>query len=121
MNFILKHSSYLSSSNGLCPEATVTTIWKTAICKWGILKLPIFNVLSFRGWIKLIFDTVYECNFIINEFNRISKVQNIENGVFQNAPFANVPGVFQTVSSVASGLGYLIQNYTARGRPCIIS
>ena len=45
------------------PEATVTPIWETAICKWGIckqdiLKHPIFNVLNFRGWIKHIFDTV---------------------------------------------------------------
>ena len=42
----------------LCPEATVIPIWKTAICKRGILKHPVFNVLNFRGWIKSIFDTV---------------------------------------------------------------
>ena len=45
------------------PEATVTPIWKTTICKWGvskwgILKQLFFNVLDFKGWIKLIFYTV---------------------------------------------------------------
>ena len=45
------------------PEATVIPVWKTSVCKRGIckgdiLKHPIFNVLNFRGWIKLSFDTV---------------------------------------------------------------
>ena len=68
-------------------------VWKTADCKWGNLKHPVFNVLNFRGWMKLIFDTVdyIKCNFVISEFNSTSEVQNIGNGVFQNAPFASVP------------------------------
>ena len=40
----------------LCPEATVTTIWKMAICKWGISKCPFFHVPNFRDCIKLIYD-----------------------------------------------------------------
>ena len=36
--------------------------------------------------VKLICDT---CNFVINEFNPTSEAQNIGNGAFQNAPFAN--------------------------------
>ena len=78
----------------LHPEATVTPIWKMAICKWGvckrgILKHPISNVLNFRGWIKLICDKTTLIYCIKNEFNPTSEVQNIENGMFQNAPFAN--------------------------------
>ena len=46
------------SYDNLCPEAIVTLIWKMAICKRGILKHPVFNILNFRGWIKHIFDTV---------------------------------------------------------------
>ena len=67
-------------SKRLCPEATVTPVWKMTICKWGILKHTVFNVLNFRGWIKLIYDT---------EFNLTYEVQNIENGVFENALFTN--------------------------------
>ena len=58
--FLLKNDRFYPLYS---PEATVIPIWKTAICKWGvckwaILKHPIFNVLNFRSWIKLIFDTV---------------------------------------------------------------
>ena len=68
------------------PQATVTTVWKTPVCKQGVCKRGILNcpvsyVLHFSGWIKLIFDTVNYCNFVINEFNPTSEVQNIENGV----------------------------------------
>jgi len=42
----------------LSPVAIVILICKQGICKSGILKHPIFNVLNFRGWIKLIFDKV---------------------------------------------------------------
>ena len=53
----------LIASKGLCPEATVISVWKTpvckwGVCKWGILKCPVSYVLNFRGWIKCIFDTV---------------------------------------------------------------
>ena len=75
-------------------EATVIPVWKTAICKrgickWGILKIPVFYVLNFKGWIKLIFDRVDLCNFVINEFNPTSEVQNMGNWAFQNSPFRN--------------------------------
>ena len=60
-----------------------------AICKWGILKRPIFNGLNFRGSIKLIYDKITLIYCVENEFNSTSEVQNIGNGVFQNAPFAN--------------------------------
>ena len=58
---------------------------KRGVCKWGILKHPVFNVLKFRGWIKYIFDN----NFVINELNPTSEVQNMGKRAFQNAPFAN--------------------------------
>ena len=78
------------------PEATVTTVWKMAVCKRGvsergILKCPISYVLKFRGWIKLIYDKITLIYSVKNAFNPTSEVQNIENGVFQNAPFANAP------------------------------
>ena len=84
--------TYTTRSPG--PEATVTTIWKTAICKrdlskWGILKCFISHVLNFRGWIKLIYDKITLTYSVKNEFNPTSEVQNIGNGAFQNAPFAN--------------------------------
>ena len=50
---------------GHSPQATVTTVWKTPVCKRGILKCPVSYVLNFRGLIKLIFDT----NLVIKEFN----------------------------------------------------
>ena len=82
--------------SSLCPEAIVISVWKTAICKWGVCiqsisKHPVFNDLSFRGRIKHIFDTVDWCNFVINELNPTSEVQTMGNGTFQNAPFWNAP------------------------------
>ena len=71
----------------LCPGATVIPIWKTAVCKRGILKHPVFNVLNFRGWIKHIFHTRDQCNFVINELNPTLEVQNMGNGALQNALF----------------------------------
>ena len=38
---------------------------------------------------KLIYETVDECNFVINEFNPTFEVQSMGNEAFQNAPFAN--------------------------------
>ena len=60
-------------------------------CKRSILKHPVFNVLNFRGWIKLICDKITLIYSVKNEFNPTSEVQNIGNGAFQNAPFANAP------------------------------
>ena len=77
-----------------CPQATVTTVWKTPVCKRGVgergnLKCPISYVLSITGWIKLIYDKITLIYSVKNAFNPTSEVQNIENGVFQNAPFAS--------------------------------
>ena len=87
-------SPQLCSHYSLCPEATVTTVWKTAICKQGvskrgILKCPVSYVLNFRGWIKLIYDKITLIYSVKNEFNPTSEDLNIRNGAFQNAPFAN--------------------------------
>ena len=78
------------------PQATVTTVWKTPICKQGVCKrgiskCPVSYVLNFRGWIKLIYDKITLIYSVKNAFNPTSEVQNIENGVFQNAPFASAP------------------------------
>ena len=78
------------------PQATVTTVWKTPICKRdvckrGVLKCPVSHVLNFRGWIKLIYDKITLIYCVKNEFNPPSEVQNMGNGAFQNAPFANIP------------------------------
>ena len=71
------------------PQATVTTVWKTPICKRGILKCPVSYVLNFRGWIRLIYDKITLIYSVKNAFDPTSEVQNIEFGVLQNAPFAN--------------------------------
>ena len=74
----------------ICPQATVTTVWKTPVCKRGILKCPVSYVLNFRGCIKLIYDKITLIYSVKNAFNPTSEVKNIENGVFQNAPFGSV-------------------------------
>ena len=66
------------------PEATVIPIWKTPICKqgackWGILKHPVFNVLNFRGWIKLIYDNLMFRTVKTGCF----KIHRLQTGVFQ--------------------------------------
>ena len=81
---MLKHGSTFS------PEATVTAIWKTAVCKRGlskrgILKCSVSYVLNFRGWIELIYDKITLIYSVKNEFNPTSEIQNIGNGAFQNA------------------------------------
>ena len=57
----------------------------------GHFETPYFNVLNFRGWIKFIFDKITSIYCVKNSFNPTSKVQNIENGVFQYALFTNAP------------------------------
>ena len=47
--------------------------------------------MSFIGWIKLIYDKITSMYSVKNEFNQTSEVQNIGNGAFQNALFANIP------------------------------
>ena len=66
-----------------------TGVCKRGVCKRGILKHPVFNVLNFRGWIKLIYDKIVLIYSVKNAFNPTSEVQNTENRVFRNAPFAN--------------------------------
>ena len=75
----------------LCEEATVTltAVWKWGVSKRGILKSPVSHVVNFLGWIKLIFDHTYLCNFVIKGLNPTYEVQNMGNGAFQNAPFGN--------------------------------
>ena len=85
---------YIGVASSQCPQATVTTVWKTPVCEQGIckrvtLKCPVSYVLNFRGWIKLIYDKITLIYSVKNAFNPTSEVQNIENGVFQNTPFAN--------------------------------
>ena len=89
-NWALQNTSFQTGITiGLSPKATVTTVWKTPLCKRGVLKCPVSYVLNFRGWIKLIQDKITLIYSVKNAFNPTSEVQNIENGVFQNAPFAN--------------------------------
>ena len=59
------------------------------ISKQGILKSLVSHFLNFKSWIKLIYDTVDICNFVINEFNPTFEVQNMGNETFQNASFGN--------------------------------
>ena len=53
------------------------------------MKSLVFHFLNFKSWIKLIYDTVDVCNFVINEFNPTFEVQNMGNEAFQNASFGN--------------------------------
>ena len=59
------------------------------VSKRGILKSLVSHFLNFKSWIKLIYDTVDVCNFVINEFNPTFKVQNMGNEAFQNASLKN--------------------------------
>ena len=85
--WIFSHPSHLS----LCSEATVilVPITKWDVSKRGILKSLVFHVLNHKSWIKLIYDTVSVCNFVINQFNPTFEVQNMANEAFQNASFGN--------------------------------
>ena len=49
---------------------------------------PISISLNFIGWIKLIFDPVDFCTFVINDFNLSFEVQ--ESGALQNALFSKL-------------------------------
>ena len=73
-----------------------------------------FNVLNFGGSIKRIFNTGDECNFVINELNPTSELQNMGNGAFQNALFWNAPianGCFLNVDySCLWALSRIVQN-----------
>ena len=50
---------------------------------------PRFPCSESQELIKLIYDTVDVCNFVINEFNPTFEVQNMGNEAFQNASFGN--------------------------------
>ena len=75
---------YEVESNTYCPVATVTLVpdRKQGVSKRGILKSLISHVLNFKSWIKLIYETVNTCNFVINEFNPTFEVQESGNGAF---------------------------------------
>ena len=68
------------------PKTTVTQclIWKRGVPKRVILKRLVSGFLYFKGWIKLIYDTVNICNVVINKFNPTFEVQNMGNEAFQN-------------------------------------
>ena len=92
LNFTaVKFHSYSTVPGGNCNPHLENGHLQMEHLQRGILKHPIFNVLNFRGWIKLIYDKITLIYCVQNEFNPTSEVQNIENGVFQNAPFANAP------------------------------
>ena len=55
--------------------------------KMGHFKCPLSHVLNFNCWIKLIYEKITLIYCVENAFNPTSEVQNIENRVFQNAPF----------------------------------
>ena len=77
-----RHAIYLWLSHDqehctFSPQATVTTVWKTPVCKWGvckrgILKCPVSYVMNFRGWIKLIYDKITSIYCVDNVFNPTS-------------------------------------------------
>ena len=73
----------------LGPEVTVTLVpvWKRGVSKRGILKSLHSHFLYFNSWIRLIYDTVDICNFVIDEFNPTFEAQNMGNEAFQNASF----------------------------------
>ena len=82
-------------------------VWKRSVSKQTIFKRHVSHVLNITGWMKLNVDTVDLCNFVVNEFNPNTEVQNIENRVFQNAPLVIPPlqmPVFQMGITVTSGL-----------------
>ena len=94
---LVSHTVFISDlflENTQSPEAIVIPVWNTPICKRGVckrgvLKCPVSYLLNFRGCIKLIYDKITLIYSVKNGFNPTSEVQNIENGVFQNTPFAN--------------------------------
>ena len=73
----------------LSPEATVTLVpvWKRGVAKQGTLKSLVSHFLNFKSWIKLIYDTLDVCNFVINEFNPTFEIQNMGSEAFPNALF----------------------------------
>ena len=91
----------------LCTEATVTTILKTAVCKWVILKCPISHVLNFRGWVKLINDKITLIYCVENGFNQTSEFRILKTGCFK-MPHLQTPclqrAVFQMGITIASDL-----------------
>ena len=71
------------------------------------LEILKFRISPLYLRIILIYDKITLIYSVKNAFNPTSEVQNNENGVFQNAPFANAclqMGVFQTGITVASWL-----------------
>ena len=113
--FYLNNDEY---SNQKATKVTVTLgkktlILKQGISKCGLLQSPVFHVLNFTGWIKLIFDIVDLCNFVIKEFNLTFTLEQSWNGPLLNTSF-EMPHfqirVFEIKVTVASGhRGLLVQ------------
>jgi len=69
-----------------------------------ILKSNVSRFLNFTGWVNFIYDSFDYCNFVINEFNLICRVQG--DGIFHN----EIKSCFETRAIIigftfASGLG----------------
>ncbi len=73
----------------------------------GILRSLVFHFLNFKSWIKLIYDTVDVCYFVINEFNPTFDVQNMGNKAFQNGLFGNASSKRGVLLQLPLGLGWL--------------
>ena len=56
-------------------------IWEQGIPNRGILKSLVSHVLNFKSWIKLIYNTVDICRFVINQFNPTCEVSEAEMGL----------------------------------------
>ena len=70
----------------------------------GHLQIGHFEIPRFHCLGKLIYDKITLIYCVENEFNPTSEVQNIENGVFQNAVIANAYlqiAIYQIVVTVA--------------------
>ena len=67
-----------------------------------------YVVPNFIGWIKLIFNAVY--NFVVTEFHLTYKVQNIKNRAFQNGLFTNaqIPNRWVLKGGMLLSLCYVI-------------
>ena len=72
---------------GNCKHRLENGRLQTRRFKTGHFEKPCFHIWSFKSWIKIIYDTVDVCNFVINEFNPTFEAQNMGTKAFQNASF----------------------------------
>ena len=59
--------------------------------KQGNLKRPVFHVVKFTGWIKVIYDKISQIYFVNNEFILFFQDHKMENAVFPNTLFGDAP------------------------------